>query len=1628
MAKKKSTPVSTQPNRSSRVPIVAIGASAGGQEAVVELLKNLSPDTGLAYVYIQHLDPTQTSRLSDILGRATPMPVQEATNLMPIQPNQVYIIPPDRDLEVLDGVLTLQPRLPRPVLHMPIDQFFLSLAERQKEGSIAVVLSGTASDGTLGLRAIKAAGGITFAQDETARFQSMPRSAILEGVVDRVLPPAEIANELKRLSQQIALFQQTTTTEAQEGENLETQLEDPSAASSEDLRSIIQLLRRATGVDFSHYKITTIRRRIIRRTLLFKLNSLREYADYLRQHPDEATQLYDDLLINVTSFFRDADTMDYVQKVLLPQLVREKNPQEPIRIWVPACSTGQEAYSIAIMLLEVLGERALSRNIQLFATDLSESAVAKARLGSYTRGEVMDISARRLQRFFTKVDDHYRINKSVRDLCVFAPHNLLKDPPFSRLDLISCRNLLIYLDTSLQRKAIVTFHYALNPNGYLILGKSETVGTSAQMFSQIEKNYKIFSRKNDIDSRVTFTMTPRQLEGDRGINRPPTIALSPPLLPETTGRSQSPRQDRWSSGADLDSLVDNLLLNQYVPASVVVNQDMEILQFRGSTGLYLEPAPGKASLNLIKMARPSLVFELRNAVHKAHKSGEAVRKSGLEFKVRNKTHYVTIEAVPLETATEERLFLIIFEEMEPPAAPALQSSSARNRRIKELETELANLREDMRSIIEEQEASNEELQSANEEIISSNEELQSINEELETSKEEIESTNEELLTINQELQVRNDQLSEAHQFSEDIFGTIREATLVLDTDLRVKSANPAFYRLFHLNEGATERRLIYELDNRQWDIPELRLMLTDIITAEVQFQGFEMTYHSSTVGERRLSLNARRVIRQQDSILLAIEDITEHRRAQQLLAEREAWFHQIADNAPTLIWVTDANGQFSFLNKAWLEFTGRGLDDVKKNGWLDVMFPADRVNYQRQYDTNVLARQAFSSEYRIRRHDGEYRWMLENAQPIFDANGTFTGFIGSSADMHLQKELQHELDMRVQERTGELTQNKDLLQAVFNTSPNAICVFDTVYTETGEIADFVFVMLNAFTSKIIGGIDVIGKRFGEAFPTSIAKGVLDHFRAVMQTGQTADFEEWYEAESLQRWFHFNASKLDNLLVVTTEDITQRKQSEQATGKSLALLQQTEQLVKAGSWEYDRQSGQFTWSEGMYRLFGLEPGTPVTPETYLDVAMETDLLIARRIVDRLKRGDQPFEETLRIQADDQVKVLKVTGAVIDGNTGQAQRVLGVDWDITDLQLTAENLQAVLNSSPTALGFLKPIEEIPDRSGNGLDFRLVVCNQEFADVVRQPIDKLVGQAISDWTGILWHEQTIDIIRRVLETGEPFVDERFNTAREQWMLITLNKFDNGVVLAGQDITLLKRAEQQQQFLLNELEKSSENWDLLADLRQQIRERGELLRSTSHDLRGNFGIIQGAASLLNVANSDEERAQMLAMLQRNLGQATQMLTELLDVARLEAGQEQRQLAPFDAAGLLADLVESARPLADERGLWLRTEGPDHLPVEGDALKVRRIAQNLLLNALKYTYAGGVTVAWGDAPAAGGWQLTITDTGPGLAKADQAKSGEGIGLLIVRQLCELLDCQLEVNSQPGQGTQFLITFPRSYQ
>ncbi|HYV95263.1 MAG TPA: PAS domain S-box protein [Chitinophagales bacterium] len=1012
--------------RSNTFPIVAIGASAGGLEAITELLRNLSPTTGMAYVYIQHLDPAHKSMLSSILAKETKMKVVEAKEKMKLEPNHVYVIPPNKDMIIVDGSLKLNTRPAKPIVHMPINHFFVSLAGKRKEGAIGIVLSGNANDGALGLKAIKSAGGVTFAQDKSAKFQSMPKSAIAEGAVDLVLSPRQIAKELGHLAKNQEVLKHTM------GDG------DGGVEESEDeLQDILALLNRTTGVDFSHYKETTIRRRIVRRMLLNKLHGLKEYESYLKKKNDEANALYQDLLIHVTGFFRDADTMEFVRKEVLPRILKTKTANDPIRIWIPACSTGEEAYSLAILLMEALSEKITNPTVQIFATDLSEAAIAKARAGIYTKAELADVSSKRLQKFFTVIDGNYRISKSIRDLCVFAPHNVFKDPPFARLDLISCCNLMIYLDSHLQKKLIATFHYALKSNGYLVLGKSENISASPNLFTPLDKKVRVFIRKKNGDERAKFEMM-YHLTEKRAV----------PVAKREVVREEA-RTERTKRPA-MEETVDEILLNHYTPACVVVNENLDIIQFRGSIGLFLEPAPGKASLSLLRMARNGLGFELRNLVHKAMKSGKQVKKSGIEMQHRGASHNVSIEVVPMN-GDDEKNYLILFEEIPVPLISSDTSGTSRNKKIKQLEQELFIAREDIRSLSEEQEAANEELQSANEEVVSSNEELQSMNEELEISKEEIESANEELTTMNQELQVRNEQLNELFEFNEAIIFTIREGVIILDDHLRVISANPSFYKIFHVTEEETMGKMLFDLGNGQWNIPKLRQLLEEIIPNNQQFLGFEVHHTFPDIGKKIMVLNAKRLVQktqQKHLIFLAIEDATEQVKKREIEA-REKWLEEMANQAPVMIWRSDEKGRRNFFNKTWLEFTGKTLEDEMGTGWQQDGHPDDREQWIKHYNDAFRKKVAYTDEFRLRRFDGEYRWVMVTGKPIYDEHKTFSGFIGTVIDIH-DKKMAEEVLEQSEKKTRNILES--LPQIAFTMSPDRSTDYfnDAWYEYTGE--------------------------------------------------------------------------------------------------------------------------------------------------------------------------------------------------------------------------------------------------------------------------------------------------------------------------------------------------------------------------------------------------------------------------------------------------------------------------------------------------------------------------------------------------------------------------------------------------
>lgn len=967
-------------------PVVGIGASAGGLEALTELLSQLPGTTGLAYVVVQHQDPKARSLLADLLARAIEMPVREVEEGTVVEPDRVYVCPAHAELTLQGDVFHLSPhRQPsgRPTL---IDRLLTSLSLARGPQAVGVLLSGTGSDGTAGLQAIRAAGGSTFAQEPaTASFPQMPQSAIAAGCVDQVLSPQQIAGALARFVARVRLPQDQPTaphvSESPEGEGWSF---------------ILRLLSQHSDVDFFSYKPGTLHRRIENRMSFLHLAHLPAYAAYLQDHPEEVETLTQSFWIAVTDFFRDPAVFEALPRLLWPALVARPGQGEPLRLWVPGCSTGEEAYSLAISLQEFQEQHQLARPFQIFATDVNARALAVARAGIYPAKALEQVEPARRARYFAPVDrprSRYRIEPSLREHCLFAPHNLLHDPPFTRLDLISCRNVLIYLRASAQQQILSTFHYALLPEGFLLLGTAESIEPHTRLFRRVERRLPLY-RQQAFGGIVLPSLRMKP-----GAAAPALQQEGVPTMPEEP-----------DLGTDVLQEADRLLLANYVPASVVIDANQEIVQVRGQTGPYLELAAGRANLNLFKMTRAGLALEVRAVVQAARKESRMAIREGLRISAQGIARSVRVTAIPLKGSPAHQYCLVLFEEQargdradESTDHPAQASKSARRdqaqRRIAELEQELDTLRLEMRAALEEHDAATEELQAANEEARASNEELSSLNEELETSKEELQATNEELATSNQELLLRHDQLKAAQEYAEAIVETTRSPLVVLSGELRVEQANLAFYQLFGVTPPETEGRLLTELGQGQWDIPRLSTLFVEILTSNRSFQDFAVEHDFPRIGHRVLLLNARRLLLEhepkgQQRVLLAMEDITERRADARQAGARLAFLQHLLDALPSSVYLVQGQeARLVLANRATRDLWGAAwpvgqplLDFLEKNavGLLDsqgqTIPPADLATLRALHEGQPMAHY----QEVIHHADGSRLSVLVNAVPFTD--------------------------------------------------------------------------------------------------------------------------------------------------------------------------------------------------------------------------------------------------------------------------------------------------------------------------------------------------------------------------------------------------------------------------------------------------------------------------------------------------------------------------------------------------------------------------------------------------------------------------------------------------------------------
>ena len=769
--------------------IVGVGASAGGLEAFTRLMGALPSDTGLVFVLVQHLAPDHESSLPDLLGRAAAIPIEQARDGVRVDANHAYVIPPGTTMTMTDGTLRLAARASGRAPHYEVDAFLSSLAEVHGPHAVAVILSGAGSDGAHGVEAIKEMGGITFAQDSaSAAHPQMPEAAVATGSVDFILPPEEIARQLRRIGQLAARASHAAP---------DSTVEEPPPARpvEHDVPTILQLLRKRSGVDFSRYRHATVIRRILRRMLLHRMDNPTEYVALLRATPVELDHLYDDLLIGVTSFFRDPEVFEELRTVGFPVLLRRRPTDTTLRVWAAGCSGGEEMYSLAISLIEFLEESKHDIPVQLFGTDLSEAAIARARAAWYPESIAKAVSNERLSRFFVPERGGYRIAKSLRDRCIFSRHDLVNDPPFSHLDLISCRNVLIYFERDLQRRVLPVLHYALEPHGLLVLGTAESTGAVSELFEPMSKRHRIYRRREAPARSLDLDVSAR----GAARRRPLAARTTPP-------RSQAHTPDDYPT--DAAKAFDQSVIAHFAGNGVVVNDKLEIVHFRGDTTRFLAHGPGAATLDLLQLARPELLMPLRVGTRRALDTEQPVREGHIELKDGNATRRASIDVLPLKTnAHGDRLFAVLFTDEPSEATPTPRAKKSRGsgnkrgndaRELAAVRDELTATRAYLTELVEQHESTIEELRSAGEEIQSSNEELQSMNEELETTKEEIQSTNEELTTLNEELRHRNRDLGDLASDLSNVLASIKIPVVIVGSDLRLKRFTPATNRVMRI--------------------------------------------------------------------------------------------------------------------------------------------------------------------------------------------------------------------------------------------------------------------------------------------------------------------------------------------------------------------------------------------------------------------------------------------------------------------------------------------------------------------------------------------------------------------------------------------------------------------------------------------------------------------------------------------------------------------------------------------------------------------------------------------------------------------------------------------------------------
>ncbi len=982
---------------------VGIGASAGGLEALEQFFKNMPNDSGLSFVVVQHLSPDYKSLMVELLSKHTQMKVFRAEDGMEIQPNCIYLIPPKKNMTVFHGKLFLTEQEHHHVINLPIDIFLRSLADDFGDKSIGIILSGTGSDGTLGIRAIKGIGGMVMAQDDSsAKFDGMPRSAIATGLVDYILPADKMPEELLKYVKHPLTFK---TEQKQNFSNQET-----------TLGKILSIIRNHTSVDFTYYKPNTIIRRLERRISINQINSYENYVTYLEQSSKEVNILYKELLIGVTKFFRDQESFDILREQVIPRIFKTKKKDEPIRLWSVGCSTGEEAYSLAILLKEYQDTTGNNQDIKIFATDLDKESIEFGSIGFYPESIVADVSMERLKKHFIKKDKGYQIKETIRKMVIFATHNIIKDPPFSKIDMISCRNMLIYLKPIMQKRVLSLFHFSLSKQGFLFLGSSESLGDLARNFNTINSKWKIYSFKDSYASDQLGEYLMPNIQRSKvltGIND--GLIVTKPSISEFTEN------------------IYNTIIDEFIPPTIIVDENFELVHICKDVNRFIKIPPGKISYDILTMIRKELSTAVSIALHKALKEDKEIVYNDFKLKEQNEVHHINIRVKPArEKDKTRRLIFVMFEEREVEKISKKNTENHTieydtNQQIKDLELELKYTRENLQATIEELGTSNEELQATNEELISSNEELQSTNEELQ-------SVNEELYTVNSEYQNKIEVLTQLNNDINNLLKNTNIGTVFLDRNLLIRKYTPAVTAAINILEMDIGRPIHHISHNTFYDkfIEDIENVLRTLVPREVEIKGKKNNWFLMRILPYRTLENAI------DGVVITFFDITERKQFEEKIARKNSLLISVLENSPIASTILNEKGNITFANHMAEKVLGITKDEITKRTYNapkwkittedDQPFDSNELPFARVMQT---AKPVFDIIHKIQWPNGIQKTLSINASPIFDDQQNVTGAICTLLDVTEKRKLEEKIKREY-----------ELLIRILENSPNAKLMTD----------------------------------------------------------------------------------------------------------------------------------------------------------------------------------------------------------------------------------------------------------------------------------------------------------------------------------------------------------------------------------------------------------------------------------------------------------------------------------------------------------------------------------------------------------------------------------------------------------